>query len=156
MDFVTMPLAVLLVGYLAYKTFFTVKQKTAVVIERLGKFQRIAQSGLQLKIPLIDQKSGMVNLRVRELPVNIETKTKDDVFVNLIVSVQYYVTNNPEGIRKAFYQFDNPEAQIQSYVFDSIRSEVPKLILDDVFSEKDKIAVAVQNELAETISGFGY
>ncbi|MDA8567190.1 SPFH domain-containing protein, partial [Schleiferiaceae bacterium] len=114
------------------------------------------QSGLQLKIPLIDQKSGMVNLRVRELPVNIETKTKDDVFVNLIVSVQYYVTNNPEGIRKAFYQFDNPEAQIQSYVFDSIRSEVPKLILDDVFSEKDKIAVAVQNELAETISGFGY
>ena len=91
MDFVTMPLGVLLVGFLAYKTFFTVKQKTAVVIERLGKFQRIAQSGLQLKIPLIDQKSGMVNLRVRELPVNIETKTKDDVFVNLIVSVQYYV-----------------------------------------------------------------
>ena len=156
MDLITTPLIIVLVVFLAYKSVFTVKQKTAVVIERLGKFQRIAQSGLQFKIPFIDQKSGVVNLRVRELPVNIETKTKDDVFVNLIVSVQYFVTANAEGIRKAFYQFDNPEAQIQSYVFDSIRSEVPKLILDDVFSEKDKIAVAVQNELAETISGFGY
>ena len=113
MDFVTMPIGVLLVGFLAYKTFFTVKQKTAVVIERLGKFQRIAQSGLQLKIPLIDQKAGMVNLRVRELPVNIETKTKDDVFVNLIVSVQYYVTNNPEGIRKAPLQRPGQVTSIQ-------------------------------------------
>ena len=86
MDLITTPLLIVLVVLLAYKSVFTVKQKTAVVIERLGKFQRIAQSGLQFKIPFIDQKSGVVNLRVRELPVNIETKTKDDVFVNLIVS----------------------------------------------------------------------
>ena len=101
MDFITYPLVIAVVVLLLSKTVFTVKQKTAVVIERLGKFQRIAQSGLQFKIPFIDQKAGAVNLRVRELPVDIETKTKDDVFVNLIVSVQYYVTDNPEGILDA-------------------------------------------------------
>lgn len=142
--------------FLIYKSVFTVTQKTSVVIERLGKFLRVAGPGLQFKIPFLDQKAGKVNLRVMELPVEIETKTKDDVFVRLVVSVQYFVTANPDGIRKAYYQFDNPEQQIQSYVFDSIRSEVPKLILDDVFSEKDKIANAVREELADTISSFGY
>ncbi len=144
-------LIVILIG-----SVFTVKQKTSVIVERLGKFLRVAGPGLQFKIPIIDKKAGKVNLRLMELPVEVETKTKDDVFVRLIVSVQYFVTDNSEGIRKAYYQFDNPAQQIQSYVFDSIRSEVPNMDLDDVFSEKDKIATAVKNELAETISGFGY
>ena len=136
--------------------FFIVKQKTAVVIERLGKFNRIANSGFNLKIPIIDKKAGTVNLRVMELPVEVETKTKDDVFVRMIVSVQYYVVGSNEGIRQSFYKFDNPARQIQSYVFDSIRSEVPNMLLDDVFSEKDKIAKAVQTELSETIEEYGY
>ena len=136
--------------------FFIVKQKTAVIIERLGKFQRVARSGFNLKIPIIDKKAGTVNLRVMELPVEVETKTKDDVFVRLIVSVQYYVVESVEGIQTSFYKFDNPARQIQSYVFDSIRSEVPNMLLDDVFSEKDKIAKAVQVELSETIEEYGY
>jgi regulator of protease activity HflC (stomatin/prohibitin superfamily) len=136
--------------------FFIVKQKTAVVIERLGKFNRIASSGFNLKIPIIDKKAGTVNLRVMELPVEVETKTKDDVFVRMVVSVQYYVVESNEGIRQSFYKFDNPARQIQSYVFDSIRSEVPNMLLDDVFSEKDKIAKAVQVELAETIEEYGF
>jgi regulator of protease activity HflC (stomatin/prohibitin superfamily) len=139
-----------------YGLFFIVKQKTAVVIERLGKFHRIASSGFNLKIPLIDKKAGIVNLRVMELPVEVETKTKDDVFVRMIVSVQYYVVESNEGIRQSFYKFDNPARQIQSYVFDSIRSEVPNMLLDDVFSEKDKIARAVQTELSETIEEYGF
>lgn len=136
--------------------FFIVKQKTAVVIERLGKFQRVARSGFNLKIPIIDKKAGTVNLRVMELPVEVETKTKDDVFVRMIVSVQYYVVETEEGIQTSFYKFDNPARQIQSYVFDSIRSEVPNMLLDDVFSEKDKIAKAVQTELSETIEEYGF
>lgn len=157
MDFnpTTLLLVILTILFLV-GSIFTVKQKTAVIIERLGKFLRVAEPGLQFRIPIIDKKAGLVNLRLRELPVEIETKTKDDVFVKLIVSVQYFVTANPEGIRKAHYQFDNPTQQIQSYVFDSIRSEVPKLILDDVFSEKDKIANAVKLELSETISEYGF
>lgn len=141
---------------LLYNTLYTVKQKTAVIIERLGKFQTVAESGLKFKIPFIDQKVGMVNLKVMELPVEVETKTQDDVFVKMVVSVQYFVVETEEQIQKSFYKFDNPHRQIQSYVFDSIRSEVPKLSLDDVFSEKDKIAIAVKQELHETIKDFGY
>ncbi|PCI97908.1 MAG: SPFH domain-containing protein [Flavobacteriales bacterium] len=136
--------------------FFIVKQKTAIVIERFGKFNRIAKAGFNLKIPIIEQKAGTINLRVMELPVDVETKTKDDVFVRMVVSVQYYVVESNEGIRQSFYKFDNPSRQIQSYVFDSIRSEVPNMLLDDVFSEKDKIAKAVQTELSATIEEYGY
>ncbi len=136
--------------------FFIVKQKTAVIIERLGKFNRVATSGFNLKIPILDKKAGTVNLKVMELPVEVETKTKDDVFVRLIVSVQYYVVETQEGIKTSFYKFNNPAQQIQSYVFDSIRSEVPNMELDDVFSEKDKIAKAVQMELADTMEEYGF
>lgn len=135
---------------------FIVKQRTAVIIERFGKFNRVAMPGLNFKIPIVDRKAGVVNLRVMELPVDIETKTLDDVFVRMIVSVQYYVVETKEGIKTSFYKFDNPAAQIQSYVFDSIRSEVPNMKLDDVFAEKDKIAQAVQQELSETIAEYGY
>jgi len=146
----------ILLFLIAFGTFFIVKQKTAVIIERFGKFNRVSKAGFNLKIPFIDLKAGTVNLKVMELPVDVETKTLDDVFVRLVVSVQYYVVETNEGIKTSFYKFDDPARQIQSYVFDSIRSEVPKLKLDDVFSEKDKIAVAVQQELAETMKEYGF
>ena len=133
-----------------------VKQQTAVVIERLGKFHKVSGAGLQFKIPLIDSIAGDINLRVRELPVEVETKTKDDVFVKIIVSVQFFVVDSIDGIESSFYKLNNPERQIQSYVFDSIRSEVPKMELDAVFAEKDKIAIAVKNELSETMQQFGF
>ena len=135
---------------------YMVKQQSAVVIERLGKFHKVSRPGLQFKIPLIDSIAGNINLRVRELPVEVETKTKDDVFVKIIVSVQFFVVDSVEGIENSFYKLNNPERQIQSYVFDSIRSEVPKMELDSVFAEKDKIAIAVKNELSETMQQFGF
>lgn len=139
-----------------FAAFFVVQQKTAVIIERLGKFNRVARAGFQFKIPIIDRRVAKVNLRVRELPVEVETKTKDDVFVRLMVSVQFFVIDNNDGIKDSHYKLDNAERQIQSYVFDSIRSEVPRMELDDVFSEKDKIAGAVQRELSETMKQFGF
>ena len=142
--------------FLLKGTLYMVKQKTAVVIERLGKFQKISKAGLHFKIPLIDSIAGNVNLRVRELPVEVETKTKDDVFVKVVVSVQFFVVDTNEGIEDSFYKLNSPEHQIQSYVFDSIRSEVPRMELDAVFSEKDKIAVAVKTELSETMKQFGF
>ena len=142
--------------FLLKGTLYMVKQQTAVVIERLGKFHKVSRPGLQFKIPLIDSIAGDINLRVRELPVEVETKTKDDVFVKIIVSVQFFVVDSIEGIEDSFYKLNNPERQIQSYVFDSIRSEVPKMELDAVFAEKDKIAIAVKNELSETMQQFGF
>ena len=142
--------------FLLKGTIYMVKQQTAVVIERLGKFHKVSGAGLQFKIPLIDSIAGDINLRVRELPVEVETKTKDDVFVKIIVSVQFFVVDSINGIENSFYKLNNPEQQIQSYVFDSIRSEVPKMELDAVFAEKDKIAIAVKNELSETMQQFGF
>lgn len=135
---------------------YMVKQKNAVVIERLGKFNKVSRAGLHIKIPLIDSLSGKINLRVRELPVEVETKTKDDVFVKIVVSVQFYVIDTKDGIRDSFYELNNPEQQIQSYVFDSIRSEVPLMELDDVFAQKEKIAIAIKNELSDTMKQFGF
>ena len=142
--------------FLLKGTLYMVKQQTAVVIERLGKFHKVSRPGLQFKIPLIDSIAGDINLKVRELPVEVETKTKDDVFVKIIVSVQFFVVDSIDGIENSFYKLNNPERQIQSYVFDSIRSEVPKMELDAVFAEKDKIAIAVKNELSETMQQFGF
>ncbi|MGY8951425.1 MAG: SPFH domain-containing protein, partial [Flavobacteriales bacterium] len=133
-----------------------VKQKNAYIVERLGKFHKVSKAGLNLKVPLIDSISGTVNLKVRELPVEVETKTKDDVFVKITVTVQFFVIDTIEGIKDSFYELNNPEQQIQSYVFDSIRSEVPRMELDDVFAEKEKIAFAVKTELSGTMRQFGF
>lgn len=135
-------------------SFFTVKQQTAVVIERFGKFTSIRNSGLQLKIPIIDRIAGRVNLRIQQLDVLIETKTKDNVFIKMKVSVQFKVIQ--DKVYDAFYKLEYPHDQITAYVFDVVRAEVPKLILDDVFVRKDDIAVAVKRELNEAMVSYGY
>ncbi len=134
--------------------FFVVKQQTAAVIERFGKFQSIRQSGLQLKIPLVDKISGKLSLKIQQLDVMIETKTLDDVFVRLKVSVQYKVIR--DKVYDAFYKLDYPHDQITSYVFDVVRAEVPKMKLDDVFVRKDDIAIAVKTELNDAMMEYGY
>ncbi|MCH7524184.1 MAG: SPFH domain-containing protein, partial [Bacteroidetes bacterium] len=105
--------------------FFTVKQQTAVIIERFGKFLSIRHSGLQLKIPLVDRISGRLSLKIQQLDVVIETKTLDDVFVGIKVSVQFKVIR--DKVYDAFYKLDYPHDQITSYVFDVVRAEVPKM-----------------------------
>ena len=139
---------------LLFGVFFIINQQTAGVIERFGKFHSIRQSGLQLKIPVIDRIAGKLSLKIQQLDVIIETKTKDDVFVKLKVSVQYKVIK--EKVYEAFYKLDFPHEQITSYVFDVVRAEVPKMILDDVFLKKDDIAIAVKSELNVAMMEYGY
>ena len=133
---------------------FTVKQQKAAIIERFGKFHSIRQSGLHFKIPLVDKISGRLSLKIQQLDVIVETKTKDDVFVKLKVSVQFKVIK--EKVYDAFYKLDYPHDQITSYVFDVVRAEVPKMKLDDVFERKDDIAIAVKSELNEAMMTYGY
>jgi regulator of protease activity HflC (stomatin/prohibitin superfamily) len=137
-----------------FMSFFTVKQQTAVVIERFGKFLSIRQAGLQLKIPVVDKIAGKINLKIQQLDVIIETKTKENVFVKMKVSVQFKVIQQKEY--DAFYKLQFPHDQITSYVFDVVRAEVPKLKLDDVFERKDDIAIAVKRELNEAMTTYGY
>ncbi len=139
---------------LIIKSFIIVREQTAVVIERLGKFQRVAPPGFGLIIPFIDRKAALVNLRVQQLDVTIETKSFDDVFVNLQVSVQYQIGR--ANVQTAYYSLDNPKGQIASYIFDDVRAEVPKLELDNVFAKKEDIAMAVQENISESMEIFGY
>lgn len=137
-----------------FSSFFTVKQQTAVIIERFGKFNSVRTSGLGMKIPLVDRIVARVGLKIQQLDVIVETKTLDDVFVKLKISVQYVVLKNK--VYEAFYQLEYPHDQITSYVFDVVRAEVPKMKLDDVFVKKDDIAIAVKTELQDAMLDYGY
>ncbi|PCJ97737.1 MAG: SPFH domain-containing protein [Flavobacteriaceae bacterium] len=152
-DYLLIPVA--LIGLLIlFSSFFIVKQQTAVVIERFGKFQSVRNSGLQMKIPLVDRISGRLSLKIQQLDVIVETKTLDDVFTKLKISVQYVVIR--DKVYDAFYKLEYPHDQITSYVFDVVRAEVPKMKLDDVFVKKDDIAIAVKGELQEAMINYGF
>lgn len=152
-SFLLIPL--LLFGFIIlFSSFFTVKQQTAVIIERFGKFNSVRTSGLGMKIPLVDKIVARVGLKIQQLDVIVETKTLDDVFVKLKISVQYVVLKNK--VYEAFYQLEYPHDQITSYVFDVVRAEVPKMKLDDVFVKKDDIAIAVKTELQDAMLDYGY
>jgi len=145
--------AFILVAVLA-ASLYTVEQQTVAMVQRLGKFHVASGPGIHARIPIIDKVAGRINLRVQQLDVGVETKTEDNVFVHMIVSVQYFVL--PEKVYDAFYKLDDASRQIKSYVFDVVRAQVPKIKLDDVFEKKDDIAEAVKVELSHVMEGFGY
>ena len=133
---------------------FIVKQQTAAVVERFGKFNSIRHAGLNFKVPIVDRIAGRINLKIQQLDVIVETKTKDDVFVHLKISVQFQVQQ--EHVYNAFYKLQNPHEQITAFIFDTVRAEVPKMILDDVFVKKEEIALAIQRELKDAMLNYGY
>ena len=133
---------------------FTVTQQTAAIVERFGKFLKVSQAGLNFKIPFIDKIAGRLSLRVQQLDVRVETKTKDNVFVFVVVSVQYYVL--ADKVVDAFYKMTSPQEQITAFVFDTVRARVPNTNLDELFQTKDDIANAVKAELDQMMDDFGY
>ena len=136
---------------------FTVEQQSVKIIERFGRFKVIAKAGLRYKIPFADRIAGVLDLRIQQLDVEVETKTKDNVFVKVQNSVQYYViVDDDEDVFQAFYKLSDPRRQITSFVFDVVRAKVPQMILDDVFERKDDVADAVKKELSEVMKNFGY
>ncbi|MFV8280802.1 SPFH domain-containing protein [Christiangramia marina] len=153
-NFVLIPIFAIFLLLLIFSGIFVVRQQTSAVVERFGKFTSIRNSGLQLKVPLIDQVAGRINLKVQQLDVLVETKTKDNVFVKLKISVQFQVRK--DNVYDAFYKLESPHDQITAYVFDVVRAEVPKMKLDDVFERKDDIAIAVNRELNEAMQSYGY
>jgi regulator of protease activity HflC (stomatin/prohibitin superfamily) len=145
---------VVIVLFSLFTMFVMVHQQHSVVVERLGKFNRILGSGLHVKLPLLEHVAGKLSLRIQQLEVPVETKTHDNVIVNVSIAVQYRVP--PDNVEKAFYQLDDPAKQIESYVLASVRGEVPKMGLDDLYENKDQVAGAVEIELKESMEAFGY
>ncbi|MGD0514409.1 MAG: SPFH domain-containing protein [Terriglobales bacterium] len=134
--------------------FYQVRTAEAVVIQRMGKFLRVANAGINFKLPWLDQIAGRIDLRVQQLALDVETKTKDNVFVKIPVSVQYHVI--PEKVYEAFYKLANPKQQISSYVFNVILGHVPKMILDDAFLQQSDIAIAIKEGLDDVMKTYGY
>ena len=131
-----------------------VPQQTMVIIERLGKYNRILGPGLNFKIPIVERVAGKESVRIRQLDVPVETKTQDNVFVNLGVSIQFLAIS--EKIFDAFYKLTDVNQQITSYVYDVVRAEVPKKKLDDLFESKDEIAQTIKTDLSGSMDDFGY
>ena len=146
-------------GLLQTMTFgfaYIVSQQEVAIIERFGKFKKLSRAGLHFKIPLVDDIAEIISLRLQQLDVRVSTKTKDNVFVDILISAQYKVTDENNQIYKAFYELEDVKEQIRSYLFDVVRAEVPKMTLDEVFEKKDEIAKAIKNELDDAIKQFGY
>ena len=134
---------------------YVVRQQSVAIVERFGRYQKIATSGIHMRLPFgIDKIAARIQLRLLQSEIVVETKTKDNVFVMTNVATQYRV--NEQNVTDAYYKPMRPEAQIKSYIEDALRSSVPKLTLDELFEKKDEIALEVQHQVAEEMTTYGY
>jgi regulator of protease activity HflC (stomatin/prohibitin superfamily) len=136
--------------------FFTVQQQERAIVERFGKFVRVGAPGLQTKSPFVERVAGRMSLQVEQLNAEIETKTKDNVFVHVKLAVQYKVGNDPQQVQDAFYKLEDPEVQMKSYAFDVVRSHIPSLDLDEAYADADTIAMHIQETLQRQMADYGY
>lgn len=151
---ITFLILLVIIILLLVKSIFVVQQQKVFIIERFGKFHKIQTAGIHMRIPFVDRIASRISLKVFQIDNSVNTKTMDNVFVDVNISLQYQV--NPSKVADAFYQLDNPTQQIVSYIEDAIRSTLPKMNLDDAFSKKDDIASIVQEAVKEEMDRFGY
>jgi regulator of protease activity HflC (stomatin/prohibitin superfamily) len=136
--------------------FFTVEQQERAIVERFGKFVRVGGPGLQRKTPFVERVAGKMSLQVEQLNADIETKTKDNVFVHVQIAVQYKVGAEAQQVQDAYYKLDDPEVQMRSYAFDVVRSHIPSLDLDEAYADADTIAMHIQETLHRQMADYGY
>lgn len=148
--------------WLLTQALFVVKQQHAVIIERLGKFQRIVYAGFNVMIPFIDRRAASVSLRTMKNGFNVDVKTEDNVTIDLEISAQYCIDGtrgqNPSdsGIYKSFYTLQNPADQMRDFLTDALRSAIPVYTLDEVFAKKDDIARDVNQTVAQQMADYGF
>src|SRR5580704_2616969 len=140
-DFAVVAAAVIILVVLARMSFFTVEQQRVGVIERFGKFLRLARPGLHAKLPVADRIAVRMSLQVEQLELHIETKTKDNVFVDFEVAIQYKV--DPQHVQDAFYLLDDPKVQMEAFTSDVVRSKLPGLDLDSAYADVEEMALAI-------------
>jgi regulator of protease activity HflC (stomatin/prohibitin superfamily) len=136
--------------------FITVEQQERAIVERFGKFVRVVGPGLHSKTPFAERVADRLSLQVEQLNLEIETKTKDNVFVHVKISIQYKVGDSDEQVMNACYKLDSPEVQIESYAFDVVRSHVPSLGLDEAYEDADSMAQHIKDRLSEQMAEYGY
>ena len=160
--FIGLAVIVIIVVVLLADTLFVVKQQHAVIIERLGRFNKIVGSGLHAKIPFIDRKAATVSLRTMKNGFDIDAKTEDNVTIGLEVSAQYHVSYEmgagpaDSGVYKSYYMLQQPVAQMRDFITDALRSSIPVYTLDEVFAKKDDIAKDVNATVSEQMDAYGF
>ena len=155
MLFLIVPIIIVVLFLILFSSLYVFRQQSVAIIERFGKYQKLRNSGIHLRLPFgIDHIAARVQLRLLQSEIVVETKTQDNVFVMMNVATQYRVNEN--NVTDAYYKLIRPEAQIKSYIEDALRSSVPKLTLDELFEKKDEIALEVQKQVAEEMSTYGY
>lgn len=153
--FIFIAFGVIVILAIVASTLYVVRQQSVAIVERFGRYQKTATSGIHVRLLFgIDKIAARVQLRLLQSEIIVETKTKDNVFVTLNVATQYRV--NEQNVTDAYYKLMKPESQIKSYIEDALRSSVPKLTLDELFEKKDEIALEVQHQVAEEMSTYGY
>ncbi|AIG49444.1 protease [Streptococcus pyogenes STAB1102] len=153
--FIFIAFGVIVILAIVASTLYVIRQQSVAIVERFGRYQKTATSGIHVRLPFgIDKIAARVQLRLLQSEIIVETKTKDNVFVTLNVATQYRV--NEQNVTDAYYKLMKPESQIKSYIEDALRSSVPKLTLDELFEKKDEIALEVQHQVAEEMSTYGY
>ncbi|HEQ9042940.1 TPA: SPFH domain-containing protein [Streptococcus pyogenes] len=153
--FIFIAFGVIVILAIVASTLYVVRQQSVAIVERFGRYQKTATSGIHVRLPFgIDKIAARVQLCLLQSEIIVETKTKDNVFVTLNVATQYRV--NEQNVTDAYYKLMKPESQIKSYIEDALRSSVPKLTLDELFEKKDEIALEVQHQVAEEMSTYGY
>jgi regulator of protease activity HflC (stomatin/prohibitin superfamily) len=145
---------VLFVLSVIFGSFFTVQTSQVAIVQRLGKFARVAGPGLNWKTPLIETVITRMSMKVQQFDVQVETKTQDNVFVQIPVSIQYKVM--PDGVESAFYKLTNPVKQIESMVYNVVLGHVPKMKLDDTFLNQADIATDLRDNLDGSMKEYGY
>lgn len=150
----TLIVLVVVVLFLFAGGFFTVEQQTTAVIERFGKFLRLASPGLHARVPFIDKIAARMSLQVEQLELQLETKTKDNVFVTVEIAIQYKV--DPEQVQESYYLLNDPTAQMEAFTSDVVRSKLPRLDLDAAYADVEEMALAIEQTLRERMQAYGY
>ena len=162
MSFIWLVIIVLVIAALTGQVFYVVKQQHAVIIERLGKFNKIVGAGFHAKVPFIDRKAATVSLRTMKNGFSIDVKTEDNVTIGLDVSAQYHVSYDmgagpaDSGVYKSYYMLQQPVDQMRDFITDALRSSIPVYTLDEVFAKKDDIAKDVNATVSEQMAAYGF
>lgn len=131
-----------------------VEQSDVAIVESCGKYKQSAKAGCLCLVPCKDSVAGVLSLRVQDHNCVVESKTKDNVFVYVKLSIQYSVL--PDRVEKAFYTLQAPISQIESYVFNSIRGQIPLVDIDELFSMRSEIAERLKKDVDDQMDKYGF
>lgn len=132
-----------------------VQQNTVLVIEFLGKFRRIMDAGLSIKIPFLERVAAKVTLRQQNFAIRGSYPSKDKVIVDVATNLIYAVDSGPDGIKKFTYTLSNRDQSIGAIIENSLRTYIAKETHEGILEKKEELASHIRNDLEVQFSDWG-